>query len=195
MSAEKRELLSSIRDRHTQRKFVHLTRKGEHFLGLLHGTLGANDGTFQHDSCLSVVTRKFLEFDAIVDVELEHDIVRGRRVGRSPGHIPDAILYGRRGDTGFTVALELELTAKEKSRYIEKCRYYLGSMSYDYALYLFTDLATLHNYQREILKRLGSEAGNKILLSYNPYLHKRDVKFDETRVFYMNQEVRIGEII
>ena len=195
LKSEKKGLVSSVKDPTSKRKFVHLTKNGERHIGLLHSTLGFNDGTFHHDSRLSIIARKFLEFEAIRDVELEHDLLRGKRIGRIKGHIPDAVLYGKRGENNFTVALELELTAKSKTRYLEKCRYYVGSSIYDYALYFFSDLATLKNYKREIVSALGPESQERLLLAYNTNLYQQDMKFEETEVFYMNEEVRIDEII
>jgi len=173
---------------------VYLTRNGERQIGIEKSAIAVNGETFNHDRLLAVVTKNFLDFDCVEDVVLEHDLIRGKRVGEIKGHVPDAVIYMTRGKKKLTIAFELELTLKDKKRYLDKARYYKDSAIYDYALYYFYSTGVYKSHKNEISKTLGSKTLEKILLAKNTKLFNPDYKFLETSIFYQNEEVLIGEV-
>lgn len=194
LTSQKRGIIEAITERHSRRKVVYLTRNGERQIGVEKSSIAVNGETFNHDRLLAVVAKNFLDFDCVEDVVLEHDLIRGKRVGEIKGYVPDAVIYMTRGKKKLTIALELELTLKDKKRYLDKARYYKDSAIYDYALYYFYSTGVYKSHKTEISKTLGDKTLEKILLAKNTKLFDPDYDFLETSIFYQNEEVLIGEV-
>jgi|GEM_PF-4080191 len=105
-----------------------------------------------------------------------------------------AVIYMTRGKKKLTMAFELELTLKDKKRYLDKVRYYKDSVIYDYALYYFYSAGVYKSHKTEISKTLGAKTLDKILLAKNTGPFDSTYKFLETTIFYQNEEVFIGEL-
>lgn len=191
---EKKGVLQSTKDNHSTRKFVYLTKDGGALVGLQDSFESVGLNNFDHDSRLASFARELLKFETVEDVELDHSLVSGKRIGSRNRFIPDGVIYGKKNAQNFKMAFELEMTLKAKDRYMAKIDHYLNTTVYDYCFYLFFLESVRRCYKSEILKQFGSEAFQKIILGLNTNLLERSYKIEDTSLYFKSKEVKIDEV-
>lgn len=193
-SLEQKGVLQSTKDNHSTRKYVYLTRDGGAHLGLKDSFESVSLNNFDHDSRLASFARSLLSFEIIEDVELDHSLISGKKIGARNRFIPDGLIHGKKNGNSFDMAFELELTLKSKDRYMAKIEHYLDTTVYDYALYIFYLESVRDCYKKEILKHFGKEAFEKIILGLNTNLLERSYRVEDTSLYFKSKEMRIDEV-
>lgn len=147
-----------------------------------------NTGALYHDSKVTSLGIELLKFDNIFkSIELEHQIKKGKGIIGISDFIPDARAEGNFKGKFFQAAIELELHQKEKSRILEKAKYYLESNYYNHAFYFFPDHDLLLNYDNIIKTGLNSEYNKKIFLFSCPLIAKSKPSFENGTGLVMNK--------
>lgn len=147
-----------------------------------------NSGALYHDSKVTSLGVELLKFNkTFKSIELEHQIKKGKGVIGISDFIPDARVEGQFKAKFFQAAVELELHQKEKSRIVDKAKYYLESEYYNHALYFFPDNDLLQNYDTIIKKELGSDYNKKIFLFSCPLISKAKPSFENGTGLVMNK--------
>lgn len=147
-----------------------------------------NSGTLYHDSKVTSLGVELLKFDTVFkNIEFEHQIKKGKGIVGINEFIPDARVEGNFKGKFFQAAIELELHQKEKSRIIEKAKFYLRSEYYNHALYFFPDHELLLNYDSIVKNELGTDYNKKIFLFSCPLIAKSKPSFENGSGLVMNK--------
>ena len=186
---ERAQVINSFRDPWSNQKFIFLSDAGGRILGAGESHLKVTEETMLHDAKVAQFTRLLINRETFYEAKLEHDLS-----GNNLTWQPDSILWGKKKGKRFTMAFELELTRKSKSRIREKIRKYLTSTYYDYVLYLFCSENVMRSYQSFILEEFGDEAFKKVLLFWNPSILSRNLDLTQGVGFFKSQEVSFNDI-
>ena len=166
-------------------KYIFLTKKGLVFTPYDH-TYEIVDENITHDIIASRVLKELLEFDALFDGRMFHQISSDRV-------IPDAQVNGKKGNIYYKLALEVELTQKSQSRVKEKFRQYGRDKHFDYCLFI-TNKETLFRAYKRYLQDMGEDAQEKIILSWDKKLSALHFNYQESTYFYMGENPSFGEL-
>lgn len=154
-----------------------------------------NTGSLYHDSKVSALGLLLLKMDKVFkSIQLEHKIKKGKGVRGVQEFVPDARVTGVFKDAHFEAAVELELTQKEKSRIVEKAKYYLESQYYNHALYFFPTHELLKNYYSTLKEAFGVEFNKKIFLFSCPLLTQSRPSLENGQGYVMNKEKSFLEL-
>ncbi len=153
-----------------------------------------NSGTLYHDSKVTSLGVELLKFDNVFkSIEFEHQIKKGKGIVGINEFIPDARIEGNFKGRFFQAAIELELHQKEKSRIVDKAKFYLQSDYYNHALYFFPDHELLLNYDAIVKKVLGTDYNKKIFLFSCPLMAKTKPSFENGSGLVMNKNISFIE--
>lgn len=194
MKLERRNFIKSYFDAQSSKKYLHLTEDGEAYLGVKEGVPAISKETFFHDSRVSEICKRMLGFNAIKEVQLEHEFIERSNFTSSHRIYPDALFFGERKGVKFRMAFELELTRKAMPKYLGKAQQYLESSAYDYAFYLFGYPGVFESYKNEFLKSFGEKVSSKIIMGINKTIYAKEFHISETKIFFQNKEVGIDAI-
>lgn len=184
----KKCIVEFYRDPWNKKNYIYLTPKG---IGEVNPDLKPllNTGALFHDSKVTTLGLLISKLKNVFKkVQLEHEIKNGKSFQNLGDHIPDARVLGEFKKSNFEAAVELELTPKEKSRIIEKAKYYLESKYYNHAFYFFPSPQMAMNYYKTLKESLGIEFNNKIFLFSNPLLLKAKPTLDYGAGLVQNKE-------
>lgn len=172
LNLEKREVLDSLYDPYTAKKYIFLTKKGAEYLGEKDPSKFPVN-TFVHDSKVVDIVREFLRLDFCNDFEIPKD--------QQQYLVPDATLIRLvPKQPMIKIAFELELTQKSRSRFLEKMANYAQTSYFDCVLYFFQNKNILLNYKREFIKTLGEEKFDQFIFVLNDGLYTKNFDFKKT---------------
>lgn len=191
---EKSNLIKSIIDPWSRRKFVYLTKFGA---GIIDGTFyypEMNKETIFHDAKVSETVNSLMTKNCFNSFLLEHEINETREIGKSVGEIPDALLNGENRGLKFKLALELELTRKSKMRIIAKVKRYIATGYYDYIMYLFCSEAIFKGYKKVLEEEFGLEVFKRVMLFNNDTVLSTKFQINKSRGWFNGSEVSLEDI-
>ena len=135
-----------------------------------------------HESIITTVANKMLEWNAFESVTLPHEVVKSKKNFYVNNLLPDCVLHGMEEDgTKFDLALEVELSRKSKTRVAKKLQDYLANDLFDHIFYVFNDRFTFEGYKRMLdtliassIDKKGKEASFRVLLGFYPSLYSNN---------------------
>ncbi|MBD65936.1 MAG: hypothetical protein CME62_12060 [Halobacteriovoraceae bacterium] len=190
---EKAQIIKSYRHPLNRKKYVYLTRKGDEQFIAEHNRTQIDDKSLFHDLLVSEISRSFKNLVWINEAELEHTFKNKRSFSDSTQVIPDARFYIRKRFSLLSIAFELELTQKEKTRIEEKAKQYIINSQYDFVLYYFTKPTVADTY-RKIIKEIYSGKKYKkflFVVDMNPVRSNKDWR--ELEIIHKDSKVPLAE--
>ncbi|MCK5883688.1 MAG: hypothetical protein KAG61_08370 [Bacteriovoracaceae bacterium] len=181
-------ILESIVEPISRKKYVYFSEVG------LKVSSGNNKLLFDsgdspiHDAKSSELSRKFLELDTIDRVMMEHEHYSKNSI------IPDASFYGQKNGRNFSIAFELEITRKSRSRLIGKIKSYFTRTDYDYVIYFFASSSLLDSYVKFVEEDLGERYLNRIMFASNPKIFNGNYQLEESEVLFKGERKKLGDI-
>ena len=168
-----------------RRKYIHLTESG---CQLSSSNVGLIDEvTLNHDLITTNVVNQLTKHKTflsgmICSREIEGDL------------IPDGVVFGRKKEIDFKMAIEVELTQKSKRRVIEKFGQYAKSSEYDYCLYVINKESIYRSYTR-IIKGMSEEVRRRIIFIVDKNLSPSLFDWNSDLCFFNEEGKKFNEII
>jgi hypothetical protein len=191
---EKRNLINSFVDPFSRRKYLFLTKEGDSYIGGEENPPSIINETLIHDSKVVEIVLELLKLDSFNRFELEHELKEPNTFASKHRTLPDALLYGEKDNKKFNLAIELELTQKTKSRYLEKVGQYLYSTYYDFVLYFFQSRKVMETYRKNILLKYGEDSVKKIIYVLDEKLFDKNFTMRKSLVIYGEKEGKIDAL-
>ena len=99
---------------------------------------------------------------------------------------PDGVIYGIKEGREYSLAVEVELTQKSKTRVIDKLCRYKDSSDYTYLLYVFNKESTFKSYKK-ILENSNKELSKKVILLLNESIDRTNFDYLNSKCFFKNK--------
>jgi DNA-binding Lrp family transcriptional regulator len=160
-----------------KRKYLGLTEQGA-IISRFKNVYDAKSDMINHDLIVANVLKELLEFEDILDGMVYHD--QGLSVA------PDAIVTIRRGGKNLRMAVEIELTQKNKRRFTNKFESYGKSQDFHFAMYVFNSRSVIRAYATG-LKSMSKEVQDKIILCFDKSLSFRNFDYRQALYWYQGK--------
>jgi hypothetical protein len=106
---------------------------------------------------------------------------------------PDGVIFGAKNEIDYTLAIEVELTQKSKSRVIDKFNKYVSSNDYSYVLYVMNKESAFKTYSK-VLDSLNDKVSKKIILLLDRNLGPYRFDFEDAKCRFMRSDKSFKEI-
>lgn len=164
---EKKGIIESFIDPLSKLKHVYLTDKGASLMGLSSKQSIKRDSRY-HDALMSKILEKFQEDFHVTDPSLDFEIVENLS---SFDHTPDAkVILNGQTKRQSTLAFELEINQKSKTRIMNTFQYFFKSSHFDKVLFIFTRPTPFETYKK-VLGTYSKKEQAKVLLLLEPRLN------------------------
>lgn len=180
---EKNALLKSFRGKQGT-KNLYLSTKGSAFVGYP-SLYDKYSNELTHDYLTSLVLQSALEFENFKSSKAIYN--------DESNIIPDGLIFATKNEKEYILAIEIELTAKKKTRVINRFRKYLDSKEYPHALFLFNKDSVFKTYI-EVLKGVQSEGTRRIILGYDQNISKGKLNTNCENYFFNNELTSFDKI-
>ena len=148
---EKRSYLKTTPTFWNNRKVYYLDSLGLEILGMKNVNYHINLETITHDALVPMAVKSLLKLNSLNSYKTEYELVGDISI------VPDAVLYGEKKGSTYSVALEIELTQKSKSRFSEKLNGYIRAKAFHYVLYLFPSHKMRRNWEIYCKEQIANE--------------------------------------
>ena len=187
---EKNLLIDSFFNQWSNEKFVYLSSQGAKALGKNSGGLNINRDLRFHDSLVTKVARKFLSYSFVKDLYLDFQVKEAFPLVE---RTPDCLIQGEI-KRPFNLAIEVELTQKNRDRVREIFQTYGDSKVVNHVLYI-TDKKAIFNAYKKYLTQLGGEKiCKKILIMHAKNLAKGTFVLERSPIFFNYKETNLAEV-
>ena len=153
-----------------------------------------------HESIITTVTNKMLEWSAFESATLPHELISAKDFYVN-NLMPDSVLHGREDGDLFNLALEVELSRKSKTRVAKKLQDYLANEVFDHIFYIFNDRGTFEGYKRMLdtfiansNEEKGQEASVRVMFGYYPSLYSNDFDLDLLEVYHLGKTTNLQSV-
>ena len=92
------------------------------------------------------------------------------------------------------IALEIELTQKQKIRICEKAKQYILSSKYSHILYMFSKMSVMNTYKKEIKNTVGDKYFDKFLFVTAPSMTAKETNLKELNVSVYDEIKRLEDV-
>mgnify|MGYP001617622479 FL=1 len=165
-------------------KYVVLTLKGS-TVSKFSNYYDENEDSLNHDLTAALVLRRILEFENFKSGE----IFNADYMDISP----DATIYAKRGGREYTLALELELSQKNRNRVTGKFSKYAHSQAINHVLYVFNKQNIFESYNR-ILSEMNDLVQGKIILCCDTGLSLKGFNYVESQCWHRQTAKTFNQI-
>ena len=113
---EKEKIIESFKHRFNGKKYIYFSSFGERLIASTKNPTAISKDFVIHDMKVTEIANCFLKRDWVDEVELEHELTNKRDFRQTYKVIPDALMKINTATPKLKIALEIELTQKQKSR-------------------------------------------------------------------------------
>ena len=178
---ENYELLASKKIPGIQKKYYYVPYNQQKFLDSSSGPLKIEN--FNHDLLLSQILRELRKYERVIDAKIEEE---HEAIGLHPdGEINYKSIKGNKK----RVAIELELTRKQKSRYRKKFDDYNNSSEYDLIIYIFIDSGIYNSYKDELIELNKRHLKNYICLLNLKNFNAQEISFEGSDFYFFDGQM------
>jgi hypothetical protein len=146
---------------------------------------GIAEETLRHDMLTSKLLLDISQFDSIIESEVvdTSDSVKSES-------IPDAFFVVNKGGRNLRVYIELELTAKSKTRIFSKFSSINNDKSSDVVLYVFNSQWSFNSYKRRVIEFYPDIRKCKILLALCDDISNSEINFNQIKLWGLGEDLR-----
>lgn len=174
---------SIIGDR--RRKLITLTTRGSEVCPYGISFDEAED-SLNHDLIATNVVTKMIEFENFKTGQVQC-------FGRGLDVEPDGVIFGQKNGKEYSLAIEVELHQKSKTRLTDKLIKYSNSIYYSYVIYIINKEATFRAYKK-ILENMTEDVHRKIILLLDMELTATSFNYRKAKCYFKNDEKIFLEI-
>ncbi len=138
-----------------------------------------------HDILTGRFVQKLLQYEVFKDGKLFHQIL-------DTDVYPDAEVKGVKKDHEYNLAIEIELTQKEKGRVKNKFVRYKKSPRYDFVLFVMHKESVFRAYNH-YLEQMSDEVKQKIIFLMNPKFERATWEIEKSSCYYLGKEYSFNE--
>lgn len=191
---EKKKVLVGFREPYTKKKYVYLSSFGERQFALKENPTAISESSLIHDLKVTEIAKSFLDFEWIVEAELEHEVHDKRNFRTQYKIIPDALFHGVNKGASYKMAVELELTQKNNQRILEKGKQYVASNYFNYVLYLFVRKELMKKYVGMFSEIFKEEEMKRFMFFTVPTFIEDEDGLKESAGIYLGKEIHLKEL-
>lgn len=168
-----------------KRKFITLTSKGSEVCpyGV---SFNDSEDSLNHDLIATNIVTKLIEYKNFKTGQVQC-------FGRGLDVEPDGLIFGQKNGKEYSLAIEVELHQKSKSRLMDKLIKYTSSVYYSYVIYVINKEATYRSYKK-ILENMNDEVRRKVILLLDRDLTLTRFNFLEAHCLFQNKDMSFEEI-
>ena len=138
-----------------------------------------------HDLLSSMVLRSLLRFANFQSGHVIHN--------DEPDLVPDAIIHAIKGQEEYSLAIEVELTQKNRKRILEKFSKYSKTNQFTHVLYVTNKEGIFDSY-RKIISEMNELVSRKVILLVEPKLSHTNFEYQTARCWFKGKEAKFDEI-
>ncbi|MBI2522490.1 MAG: hypothetical protein HYV97_18865 [Bdellovibrio sp.] len=155
-------------------KYLVLTQEGSR-VSKYKNYYNENEDSLNHDMIAANILRQLLRFE---NFQEGHMFVDDRW-----DIDPDAVIFAKRGDAKYTLAIEVELTQKVRTRVVNKFSKYGLGKNLNHALYIFNKESCFEAY-KQILGGMNDTTQGKIILCCDTGLSFENFSYIESTCWH-----------
>ncbi|PIK13524.1 hypothetical protein [Halobacteriovorax sp. JY17] len=168
-----------------KRKFITLTNKGTEICpyGVSFDDL---EDSLNHDLIATNIVTKLIEYKNFKTGQVQC-------FGRGLDVEPDGLIFGQKNGREYSLAIEVELHQKSKSRVSDKLIKYANSVYYSYVIYILNKESTYRAYKM-ILESMNDEVRRKVILLFDINLTPTRFNFKDAQCLFQGKNVSFEDI-
>lgn len=183
-------LIDSFINSWSNEKFIYLMPNAIKVLGDEKKLLPVNRDQRFHDAIVTKIALNFKQYDFVKDIYLDQEIGRNFPLIEKN---PDILVEGQL-EKDFKLAVEIELTQKNKSRVQEIFRSYSKSIAVNNIIYITDKLGLYKTYLR-YLNELKDEINvNKFIFIYEKDLNNKTFNLLNSNALYRGNETSLKQL-
>lgn len=190
---EKENIVESFKHRFNGKKYIYFSSFGERQIASSKNPTSISKDFVIHDMKVTEIANCFLKNDWVDEIELEHELTNKRDFRQTYKVIPDALMKISTANPKLEIALEIELTQKQKSRIREKAKQYILSSKYQRILYMFSKPNVMRTYMKTIKETVGDKYFNRFLFVTVPSMTARDTNLNELYVWIDGEKKQLND--
>jgi hypothetical protein len=191
---EKEKIVESFKHRFNGKKYIFFSSFGERQISNEKNPTSISKDSLIHDMKVSELAQSFFNLNWVDYISLEHELLNKRDFRQTFKIIPDALMGIKVGGKKINIALELELTQKQKQRIREKAKQYIISSKYEYVLYFFSKQSVMNTYMEEIKNTVGEKNLNRFLFVIIPSLTAKETDLTELVVIQDQNKMKLRDV-
>ena len=191
---EKEKIIESFKHRFNGKKYIYLSSFGERQIANTKNPTAISKDFVIHDLKVSEIANCFFKSDWVDEIELEHELTNKRDFRQTYKVIPDALMKISTVTPKLEIALEIELTQKQKIRICEKAKQYILSSKYSHILYMFSKMSVMNTYKKEIKNTVGDKYFDKFLFVTAPSMTAKETNLKELNVSVYDEIKRLEDV-
>jgi predicted transcriptional regulator len=168
-----------------RRKFITLTPKGSEVC-----PYGVNfdeaEDSLNHDLIATNIVTKMIEFKNFKTGQVQC-------FGRGLDIEPDGLIFGQKNGKEYSLAIEVELHQKSKTRLTDKLIKYSNSIYYSYVIYVINKETTYRSYKK-ILENMTDDVRRKVILLLDDELTPTRFNFEKAHCYFKSEEKSFMDI-
>jgi len=168
-----------------KRKFITLTNKGSEICpyGISFDDV---EDSLNHDLTATNIVTKLIEYKNFKTGQVQC-------FGRGLDVEPDGLIFGQKNGKEYSLAIEVELHQKSKSRLTDKLIKYTNSIYYSYVIYVINKETTYRAYKM-VLENMTDDVRRKVILLLDIGLSPTRFNFKEAQCLFQNKDVSFEDI-
>ena len=190
---EKEKIIESFKHRFNGKKYIYFSSFGERQIASTKNPTAISKDFVIHDLKVSEIANCFFKSDWVDEIELEHELTNKRDFRQTYKVIPDALMKISTVTPKLEIALEIELTQKQKTRICEKAKQYILSSKYSHILYMFSKPNIMKTYMETIKTTVGEKYFSRFLFVTIPSMTAKDTNLIALDVWIDNKKYRLED--
>jgi hypothetical protein len=193
---QKAEVVKGNKDVWTKTKRMYLTRTGNELVNNSRWMSHViNDGSFFHDSRVTLYLRYLAQHLKMDSIELEQEWMRVKSFQDMQKIRPDAeFVLINSSEKRKRFLLEVELTQKSKERLIEKFEYYQRIPDYQFILFVFPTSSLANSYLQLFKSLTPNEKKSNYIFAMEPGLIKGNFFLPDTKAYFRGEELSLENV-
>jgi hypothetical protein len=188
---EKNQLIDSFINTWSNEKFLYLQPLGLKVLGDEKAILPVNRDTRYHDSICSKLALNFKSYAFVQNLYLDQEIPILYPLMEKT---PDILIEGEKNNR-FRLAIEIELTQKNKTRVQEILKSYSESKVINNVIYI-TDKEVIFNSYQKYLNELQNQINSsKFIFIYEKDLNAKAINLLNMKAIYQGRDTNLKELL
>ncbi|GAB4017659.1 MAG: hypothetical protein Fur0010_18440 [Bdellovibrio sp.] len=168
---------------HQRKKYLSLTIEGGRFSKFSSPYL-ENDNELRHDLIVSSALREFLKF---------RNFKSGYVMTEDLEVVPDALVYARKKEKEYSLAIEIELHQKSRKRLVDKFSRYGNSKIFNYVMYV-TNKGSIFDSYRNLLLEMNDKIQGQIMILHDEGLRENRFDYLNSRIWFRKSNKTFSEI-
>ena len=191
---EKVQVVQGYRHPFNGKKYIFFSSLGEKQVAHKSNSTAISKESLIHDIKVSEIARNFKALGWVDSIQLEHELTNKRDFRAAYKVIPDALMEVTKAKHRYQLALELELTQKNKQRIREKAKQFIISTQYDYVLYFFSKESVAKTYRQEILSAVGEKNLHKFIFVTDQFMTAQESKLQDLTAYIKDRPMKLSAI-